>query len=77
MSKVNKETKRYYGYLLIDSGYKVEFDESECDIDSQLLEHYNNSKMFDSDFIYLNSDSTGLCIFTNRIIGININEYEE
>lgn len=74
-----QKQKRYRGYFLIDSGLKVPFDISEEDGGEEFnLSLYGNMEFpyEKGDVIWFGEDSN-LKLLADRVIGWDINEYEE
>lgn len=69
------KTTYYSGYLLLDSGYKLKFDDiSEDEMNTELLEAYNNMvwEFKLEDIIWLSN--LDLSIPACRVIGFSIRE---
>ena len=70
---------RYKGYFLMDSGAKVNFDISEEDGGEKFSESLYGNMDFpfnDDDIVWLGENSN-LKLRADKIIGWDINEYEE
>ena len=77
-SKIQKE-KRYEGYFLMDSGLKVPFDISEEDGGENFsVSLYGNMEFpFEKGEVIWLGEDKDMKILADRIIGWNINEYEQ
>lgn len=70
----------YEGYLLLDSGLKLEFRETEGDVDSMISSLYDDgcATWERGDVVMIKKPNGGyLNILTDKIVGWNIDSYQD
>lgn len=78
LDKPKEVVKHYYGYFLMDSGYKVKFDVAEYDdfgIFEQLHDGDCTQALKQGDTIWMGEDDDYI-LLADRIIGWSVSMYE-
>lgn len=78
MEKEKEKITHYYGYLLTNKGYKVEFDFLENEVDDWLWAFINDCQWIleDDDLIWCGYENP-IKVLANTVIGVYWDDYEK